>query len=98
LNIMTKYGETDGFLAENFIDIIEEHIGRKIDFAVHNSAVPENGILEKYVGQKAGLVICGSDASLSPRKIVRDDLLDISGGIIRHDASRLMGVLRSVMV
>jgi uncharacterized cofD-like protein len=97
LNIMTKYGETDGFLAEDFIDIIEEHIGRKIDAAIHNINVPENDIMEKYVSQKAGLVICGSEESLSPRKLIRDDLLDVSGGIIRHDTLRLKEIIESLI-
>jgi uncharacterized cofD-like protein len=97
LNIMTKFGETDGFLAEDFIDTLEEHAGRQIDYAIHNSSIPENGILENYIAQKAGLVVFGCEGSLKPRSLIRADLLDISGGIIRHHPKKLSGVLRAII-
>ncbi|MFH1307754.1 MAG: gluconeogenesis factor YvcK family protein [archaeon] len=48
LNIMTKKGETHNYTAEDFIDKIENRLGRKADFIFCNNAPISEGILLKY--------------------------------------------------
>ncbi len=36
-NAMTKYGETSRFRVEDFVRVIEEYIGDRLDFVIANS-------------------------------------------------------------
>ena len=48
-NLMTKYGETNGFKAEDFAQKIEKYLGRGVlDFAIFNNKKPHPKILARY--------------------------------------------------
>lgn len=88
LNIMTKFGETFGFSATEFVKEIESHIHREIDYVVVNDQRPGETLLEKYRGQKSELVEVGSLGSEDGR-LKAFDLLDEDGGVIRHHPEKL---------
>lgn len=48
LNIMTKKGETDNYTAKEFIERIEERLGRRADFIIGNNSVLPDDILARY--------------------------------------------------
>ncbi len=56
LNIMTKKGETDNYTATDFIEKIEKHLGKKVDFILHNNApIPAHVLLKYSLEQKVEL-------------------------------------------
>ncbi len=97
VNIMTKFGETDNYKIKDFVAKAEEFIGRKVDKVLANSAKPEKEILNKYEKQKAQFVEMDMGAYWDDREIIARDLLDISGGIIRHDSKKLARVIKQII-
>lgn len=94
-NLMTKYGETHGFRAEDFVSEIERYLGRGIlDYAIFNNKKPRQKILERYKKEKAEFV----DPPLIPNpKYILADLLD-EGPFIRHSPrQKLAKVLTSLL-
>ena len=97
VNIMTKFGETDNYKIKDFVAKAEEFIGRKVNKVLANSAKPKKEILDKYEKQKARFVEMDLSQYWEDRKIIGLDLLDISGGIIRHDSKKLADVIKNII-
>ncbi len=97
VNIMTKFGETDNFTGEDFILELEKSIGRKVDIAILNSTKPDKEIIKKYKKQKAVLVEISKHNLWDGRKIIKEDLLSVSGDIIRHDAKKLDSLVQKLI-
>lgn len=95
-NIMTKFGETDNFSAKNFVEKIEEFIGKKVNKVLVNSGKVENELLKKYEQQKAKLVEVDMDTEDS-RRIILKDLIDTSGNIIRHSPEKLKEAVEEIL-
>ena len=73
---------------------LEEVIGREVDGVLCNTQKPEAGILKEYRRQKAEFVtIDTSNPFWGDRRFFAGDLLDISGGIVRHDSQKLADML-----
>ncbi len=97
INIMTKYGETNNFKALDFIDKLEQHTGREIDGVIYNACRPETSLLEQYYQQKSEFVeMEKNDPRWGNRKIYAADLLETSGGIIRHDSNKLSILIQRI--
>jgi uncharacterized cofD-like protein len=98
INIMTKYGETDTFKGYDFVQNIEEYIGRTIDGIIYNSMKPAQEILEQYREEKAEFVeIDGNGKTWKNRKIYSSDLLSVAGGIVRHDSKKLASLISEII-
>jgi uncharacterized cofD-like protein len=98
INIMTKYGETDTFKGYDFVQNIEEYIGRTIDGIIYNSMKPAQEILEQYREEKAEFVeIDGNGKTWKNRKIYSSDLLSVAGGIVRHDSKKLALLISEII-
>lgn len=93
LNIMTKFGETDGFAATDFIHKIEEKIQRPIDFVLANNKKTNKNIIANYQKQKA--IFVAIDKKL--KNIIADDFLNTKGGIIRHDSKKLATKINNII-
>jgi uncharacterized cofD-like protein len=90
VNIMTKFGETDYFSGKDFVENLEESIGRVMDVCVFNSASPGEEILKQYKKQKSRLVVYDEPGEIwDSRIILKDDLLSGGGDIARHDPDKL---------
>jgi uncharacterized cofD-like protein len=90
INIMTKFGETDAFTGKQFVKQLEEILERPFDGIVYNSRKPDDSILKSYQAQKARFVDVDLDDSFwTERNIIASDILDTSGGIVRHDSQKL---------
>lgn len=98
VNIMTKFGETDAFEAVDFINSLEDYLGRSIDLAIINNKQPSADIIKNYEEQKAYFVEHGSIGTRHKDcMILKANLLDESGGIIRHDPAKLVKVINKIL-
>ncbi len=95
VNIMTKFGETDNFTVSNFIKEIKKSIGKEINHVIINKERPDRSILEDYKKQKANFVEV--DKKLPKRNIIKEDLLDMAGGIVRHNSGKLAEVIKKLI-
>ena len=95
VNIMTKYGETNHFQACDFIATLESFSGRGITAAIVNDRLPNDRLLDLYRKQKSDFVDIGltDDRCL----LIREDLLETSGDVIRHDPEKLAGVIERII-
>jgi len=99
LNIMTKFGETHNFTGWDFVARLEDVFGREVDGVIYNSSRPDEKILAQYREQKAEFVeIDPADACWGKRRIYSDDLLETSGGIVRHDSRKLAGMIQRIIL
>jgi uncharacterized cofD-like protein len=90
VNIMTKFGETDHFTGQDFVAKVEECIGRQVDAIISNSRRPEKELLEQYRAEQAEFVEIETSAPCwGDRTVYACDLLDTSGGLVRHDSGKL---------
>lgn len=98
INIMTKYSETGGFKASDFLRIVEQYIGRNvIDYVVVNKAKPGLMRLKPYIEQKAAFVEPDLDKFPSKPVPIVTDLLINSGKFIRHDPEKIAKVARMLL-
>jgi uncharacterized cofD-like protein len=97
INIMTKYGETHRFKAQDFVTELEDVLQRKLDGVIANATRPETVLLDAYSEQKAEFVeVDTSDVWWEGRRIVVTDLLDASGGVLRHDSRKLADLIERI--
>jgi uncharacterized cofD-like protein len=108
-NIMTKYGQTDGFKASGFAKVLAEYLGSKIDVAIVNNKKPKAEWLEKYKEEKAEFVEPDtSEIEKSGAKVVAADLVSsyefqrTSGDILlrsflRHDAEKTAKIIWDII-
>lgn len=100
VNLMTKYGQTNGFKASDFISEIEKYLGKKVlDYVLINSnlKIPRS-ILKRYKEEKAGLVEDDLDKSyfqtiradfLSPVEVEKATGDVLKRSLLRHDSEKL---------
>lgn len=95
-NIMTKYGETNNFEVEDFVDVIEKYIGEgEIDYVLVNSAPIRPDLAEKYAAEENKKPVQITDFTKfrgSSYKIIQRDLVN-ENDYIRHDPMKLSGVI-----
>ena len=100
-NLMTKPGESDGFDASEFVNLIREYLGvtKPLDYLVINSAPFPDRLLERYGSsgqypvevdlEECQKVVC---------EVVQEPILS-AGVYLRHDprslAKTVMGILKS---
>jgi uncharacterized cofD-like protein len=93
-NLMTKRGETDGFMGSDFLDAIEKYLGKNVlDFAIFNNKRPTERLLRKYRREGAEFV-SPPDAQKGNRrpKYILGDFID-THGFVRHGPLRKLGKL-----
>ena len=95
-NCMTQFGETDGYSVEKHVEVIENHLGKKvIDAVVYcNDEIPEE-IMERYRAENAEQVKLGEEEH--DYKLYSHSLLNFETGKIRHDASKVRDSFIEVM-
>ena len=98
INIMTKFGETHQFSGRDFVAKLESSIERNVDGIVYNTVQPSEDLLARYRDQKAQFVeIDNSDGWWEDRRLYAADLLETSGGIVRHHPGKLAEIIRSIV-
>ncbi len=90
LNLMTKFGETHNFSAFDFIEKLEGGMGRQVHGVICNTLKPSQDTLDRYCDQKAEFVEFNDRSDRwGSRRIYGADLLDATGGLVRHDPEKL---------
>ena len=89
LNIMTKWGETNGFKASDFVKNLLSYTDRKkIDYVICNGSKLKKEIIEKYKGEKAEPVeIDAQELKKYANSILKEDIA-VQSKIIRHDPQK----------
>ena len=90
---MTKFGETDGFVVDDFVQTIEKYLERSVDIVIANKTVPSDSLLEKYKEEGADVVRIINE--LEGRRLLQEDLLGV-GDLARHDVSKLAQVFKDL--
>ncbi len=100
-NLMTKYGQTNGFSAEDHINEIEKYLNDSIDYVIINAQEPPKNALEKYEKKhNVQPVLLGNKPINKKIKIVKANLLKnsvmktqkgdtLARSLIRHDPDKL---------
>ncbi len=91
-NVMTKYGETTGFKASDFVKEVVKYGGGP-DFVVCNTEKGSSALSKKYASQNQFPVIV-DDAEIKKLdiKLITGDVISASE-IIRHDSEKLANLL-----
>lgn len=89
-NLMTKFGETTGFRAIDFVAILEKYLSENtLDYVILNNRWPSRGRILKYEKEKAELVKYDHrDFENKKFKIIEGDFLR-PRGFIRHNPHKL---------
>lgn len=97
-NLMTKFGETHGYGAKDFVDKVDEYLGGKvINYVILNNKKPPEAVLKKYRKEQAEFVSPdGLNLKSKKPKYILADLLD-SGGFVRHNQKKLAKVIFSLL-
>ena len=90
-NMMTQPGETDGFKASDHIKVINKYLKRNVDIIVVNDGDIDLDIIEKYKTeeQKDQVIFDKENLKKLNLKIIHNNYVDISGGVLRHKVDRL---------
>ncbi len=99
-NIMTKFGETDGYDVQRFLTVVEEYLGKgTIDVALYNNRLLPKKILDRYAKEQrfpVGIAeVPHEDAEGKPR-FVRANLASAST-LARHDPQKLAFALDNIL-
>ncbi len=99
VNVMTKFGETHGFAASDFVNVIREYLGDGVlDFVVMNNAKPSPQRLSGYIRERAEFV----EPDMENIKLSKGGFplaIDIirSKGYIRHDPEKVLKVIKMIV-
>lgn len=102
-NIMTKFGQTDGFKAADFVRVLEQYLNGKIDIAIQNNKKPSENVLKKYAAQKAEFVhtslVIHKDLTVIAEDLISGNLAKKAAGdklkrsMLRHDPDKLAKII-----
>ena len=96
-NLMTKFGETNGFSAGRFIEVVQEYLGAGVlDYALVNTKRPPKSRLKKYAMERSVFVEF-DDVPLKNKPLpIFADLLRPKG-FLRHDPEKLAKLIVSLL-
>lgn len=87
-NIMTRYGDSAGFKASDFVMEIEKYLGKDVlDYVICNNKKPSKQLLDKYKKEKAEFVEPDIESN-EKYKVIKTDLLD-DIHLARHNPDKL---------
>lgn len=97
-NLMTKFGETNGFRGEDFVAEIEKYLGfDAIDRIIFNNSHPSPERIKKYERENASVVEYSGEALRNRQaKVLEKDLLRAEG-FIRHDPQKVAEVVMDII-
>lgn len=96
-NIMTKFGETDGFSVLKFVQVIKEKIKREPDHIIVNKQEISQTLIKKYKQQQSELVKIDQKIIQGDSKYILGDLVNSKGGVVRHDSQKLTDLIKSLI-
>ncbi|MCH8889252.1 YvcK family protein [Patescibacteria group bacterium] len=97
MNLMTKWGETNDFMASDCARVVLEYLGlAKFDYTICNDSKMPKKLLEKYVAEKKYPVLIDSDLEEYTNKNINADIYS-GENILRHDSKKLAKVIVSIL-
>lgn len=94
-NLMTKYGETNNFTVEDFVNEVENYIGKNtIDYILFNSHKPNKSALKHYRKYNATLVVAPKEFQHNGLRMA--DIVN-KQELIRHDKEKLAKALMKII-
>ncbi len=94
-NLMTKFGETYGFRASDFLKTLEAYLGEGIlDYFIINCQRPSRSRLKPYLKEKADVVEIDEENLPTKNPIVIKSKLLRKGVLIRHDPDKVARLIR----
>ena len=97
-NLMTKWGETHGFVASDMVREVLAYSGLlKFDYALCNTSVPSVELLAQYAEQKQFPMVCDEKVSQYASYVVKGDFASESE-VVRHDSHKLARAVADVVV
>ena len=97
VNTMTKFGETHGFQASDFLSVVESHLGRgTVDFVVINKTKPTPNRLRPYAEEKSEFVNADLD-NLSKKPVPVVTSLIRRSGLLRHDPEKVARLVKMLV-
>jgi uncharacterized cofD-like protein len=95
-NVMTKYGETNGFSVADFTKEVEKMIGTSLDYVIYNTSKPSELVIEKYKdNHKALISLVEADKGLSNKKFIGRSILKKE--TLDHDPKKVSEILISLV-
>ena len=90
-NMMTQPGETDNFKASDHIKTINKYLKRNVDIIVVNDGDISQDIIDKYKvdEQKDKVIFDKEELKKLKLKIIHNNYVDTSTGMIRHKVDKL---------
>jgi len=94
MNLMTKWGETNNFVASNFAQEVLSYLKQdKFDYIISNSLPIRKDLLKKYAAEKAYPVKLDlPQLRKLTAQLLREEVIQQTN-IVRHDSGRLARVL-----
>lgn len=94
-NVMTKWGETHGFKASNFLHEIRKYLGSvKLDMMICNNRIFSNEILERYAQERAHPVEIDAQ-NIYGIELVCSDIAQ-EKDYARHDPRKICEILQRI--
>ncbi len=96
-NLMSKYGQTDGFKASDYVSEIEKYLKKKIDYVLMNTDEIPNSVIDHYKEEFAHITEddLGGDTriirtSLMSNEIISQNKSDIvKRSVLRHSSEKI---------
>lgn len=94
LNIMTKWGETNGFKASDFAKVLLSYLKiDKLDYVICNDAPINQKLIEKYKKEKAEPILIDKVKLKKYTKNIIDEDVALQTDIVRHDAAKIARII-----
>ena len=88
-NVMTKYGETHGFKASDFLNELEKYLGKgTIQYMICNTEKGTNELLKIYAEENAFPVELDEQELINRVNLIKGDFIN-EGVLVRHDSRKL---------
>ncbi len=86
MNIVTQRGETDGFTAQDHLNLVEEYLGKDVidKIIIHDGKLPQQ-LIEKYEKEGQEQVV----DNLVDKRVVHANLIANDSPVLRHDPEKL---------
>lgn len=110
MNLMTKFGQTDGFTASDHIGALEKYLGgKKVDICLIQTKLSfEPDLAKRYEEERATVVIDDFENIGEPITIIRKDYISnkiyekresdaLMRSLIRHDSDKLGATINDII-
>jgi uncharacterized cofD-like protein len=110
-NLMTERGHTGAYFMQDFVELIEDYLGKgRIDYVVYNNRIPDGALLERYKKEmerqpvrldpkrrKRTYKVVGANL-LARRPASQNPADPLPRTLIRHDPGKLSEILEAMSV